>query len=266
MADPEEIRPQSELAGSQGGHYHAADDIELPPVGDGNDSAEANAPEIASPKNGIRSLLGSVLLLAAVCAGGRFLWGGGSESEHPNWQHVATATDASTDNANATVQVAKSGDTQISKTVETSSMDADRGTTRKVRSALRSDIAKAQQILEAAQGTGVTVAGLATNPDLIAALKDGRREFFQLYVFDCCDEDGDIVEILLNGNLFATVPITHDGTSLTLPLQRGNNDVAMRGIRDGGGGVTVSLRSSRGDYFCRSMRVGKEYHMEVVSR
>ncbi|MEM7315502.1 MAG: hypothetical protein AAF497_20355, partial [Planctomycetota bacterium] len=264
MADPE-IRPQSDSAGPHGAHYQAADDIELPPLDDGSDEGSRNENEAKTANKGMPSLLGSVVLLAAVCVGGWFLWGGRSESDHPNWQHVAAASDASEDNQNVVVQLSSSGDTQIAKTIKTSSMDADRGTTRKVRAALRSDVTEAQNILEAAQGPGVTLAALASNPELVTALKNGRQEFFEVYVFDCCDEDGDVVEILLNGKLFATVPITHDGTSVTLPLEKGSNDVAMRGIRDGGGGVTVSLRSSRGDYYCRSMRVGQEYHMEVVS-
>ena len=266
MADGE-MRPQSDTSGPAGAHYRADDDIELPPIDDATASTVENGSAMSnSPNGGLSSLLGSAVLLGAVLIGGWYLWSGGaSEKDHPSWQNVAAATDASTNEVNATYLVSKSGKSALSTKVETTSMDVDRVTTRKVRSALKTGLAEAQATIQAAQGSGVKIADLAGNLQLLNALKDGKHEFFEVYLFDCCDEDGDVVEVLLNGSLFATVPITHDGTSLSIPLQKGNNDVAMRGIRDGGGGVTVSLRSSRGDYFCRSMRVGQEYHMEVVA-
>ena len=111
-----------------------------------------------------------------------------------------------------------------------------------------------------------TDAAFAANSDLAAALNDGRTGLFRIELFDCCDEDGDIVELDVNGALFATVPIMHQGTKLSIPLQRGNNTISIRGVKDGGGGVTLSFRTSRGDYFARYMAVGEEYQMNVVVR
>ena len=68
----------------------------------------------------------------------------------------------------------------------------------------------------------------------------------------------------MNGKSFAAVPIMHQGTMLSIPLDRGSNTITVRGVKDGGGGVTLSFRTSRGEYFARYMAVGEEHHMSVV--
>ena len=35
--------------------------------------------------------------------------------------------------------------------------------------------------------------------------------------------------------------------------------MTIRGVKDGGGGVTLSFRTSRGEYFAQAMQVGQEY-------
>ena len=124
----------------------------------------------------------------------------------------------------------------------------------------------AQKMPSASQNPDVTPPQIAADSELAAALSDGRQELFQIELFDCCDEDGDIVEVIVNGTSFATVPIMHGGTMLSIPLQSGSNTVTIRGVKDGGGGVTLSFRTSRGEYFARAMRVGEQYQMEVVVR
>lgn len=82
------------------------------------------------------------------------------------------------------------------------------------------------------------------------ALLDGDATFFHLYMFDCCAEDGDVIEVQLNGRPFAIVPITHKGATLSVPITKGEvTSVAFRGVTDGGGGITVAFKSSEGDAF-----------------
>jgi hypothetical protein len=52
--------------------------------------------------------------------------------------------------------------------------------------------------------------------------------------------------------------------TLAIPLGSGTNTVTVRGVKDGGGGITISFKTSRGNYFCQSMRVGEEHRMGVV--
>ena len=185
---------------------------------------------------------------------------------------MAAAADASDANTNQLVRVDAAGNAQVLPTIGVSATDLDRNATQQVRTALRrSDVMTATAALQSAQGLPTA----SQNPDvqppqivadsaLATALQNGRSELYNIELFDCCDEDGDIVEVIVNGASFATVPITHGGTMLSIPLERGSNTVTIRGVKDGGGGVTVSFRTSRGDYFARYMDVGEEYQMGVV--
>ena len=115
--------------------------------------------------------------------------------------------------------------------IEVSAADLDRSSTRQIRTALRRNdlmmakagLQAAQKMPSASQNPDVTPPQIAADSELAAALSDGRSELFQIELFDCCDEDGDIVEVIVNGTSFATVPIMHGGTMLSIPLQRGNN-------------------------------------------
>lgn len=89
------------------------------------------------------------------------------------------------------------------------------------------------------------------------AVVDGDADFLHLYMFDSCDEDGDVVEILINNEPFAVVPITHAGATLSVPVTVLPTAIALRGIRDGEGGITVAFRTSQGHFFCRAMSVGE---------
>ena len=261
------------------GHYRADDDIELPSTRDEAGTAGTagwpdNARSDIKP-TGFSPLLGGAVLLAAALVGGWFLMPAGStESAHPNWKHVATAAEASDDNGTQLVHLNQAGNAEVLPSLELSRSDLKRSATRKVRVALgRGDVITATAELQSAQ----SLPSAAQNPDarppeiaadsvLAKSLKEGEQELFEIELFDCCDEDGDIVEVKVNGTSFATVPIVHGGTKLSIPLKQGNNTVSIRGVRDGGGGVTLSFRTSRGDYYARPMRVGQEYQMGVVVR
>ena len=276
-----DLSPMSDSPQPQGaGHYRADDDIELPPI----PGPEAASPEPTGWSNdqgstgkskNFSSLLGAAALIGALAVGGWLLMRSGSaEKAHPNWQHVAAAADASDADTSQLVHLDASGNSQVLPAVEVSASDLDRSATQQVRAALRrNDLMTATALLQAAQkmptasqNPDVRPPQLAADSDLTAALRDGRQELFQVELFDCCDEDGDIVEVIVNGSSFATVPILHGGTQLSIPLARGSNTVTIRGVRDGGGGVTLSFRTSRGDYYARYMEVGEEYQMEVVVR
>lgn len=219
------------------------------------------------------SLGGAVLMAGICCAGFGLGMGNSDESEHPNWQHVAAATDASQEGMNQFVRATAAGTTETLPAIELTSADANRMATWRVRAALmRNDLAAATAALQAAQvipvspGTDVQPPNLNTSPELVAALQDGRTELFQMELFDCCQEDGDVVEVGVNGNHFATVPIMNAGTLLSMPLSSGDNTVTVRGVRDGRGGVTLSVRTSRGDFFARKLRVGEECQLGVTVR
>lgn len=197
---------------------------------------------------------------------------GNPEQRHENWQHVVAASEDSTDFAQQLRHVDAQGNTQTLRSITLSEADRKQNATKQLRSALwRNDLVTATATLQAMQGLQELVQNATVRlpellPDLAAtaALRDGKAELFEIELFDCCDEDGDVVEILVNGTTFATVPITNGGTVLAIPLQRGQNSITVLAIRDGGGGVTVSLRTSHGHYFARYMEEGESHQMGVV--
>jgi hypothetical protein len=44
----------------------------------------------------------------------------------------------------------------------------------------------------------------------------------------------------------------------------GTTVITLRGVHDGGGGITVSFQTSQGDFFCQPMDVGEECQVGVV--
>lgn len=253
-------------------HCREANDMEFPTIHEtaNNNSTESN--EASRKSGGWATLLGSAVITAFLLVGGlSLLQSASDESQHPNWQHVSAAADASTEGMSQLVRITAAGTEETLTSIEVTPADADRIATRRVRAALmRNDIAAATIALQAAQripsspDTDVQQPDLSTDPELVAALQEGRKELFQIELFDCCQEDGDVVEIDVNGGYFATVPIMHAGTLLSIPLSSGHNTVTVRGTHDGGGGVTLSFRTSRGDFFARHLRVGEAYQLGVT--
>ena len=173
--------------------------------------------------------------------------------------------------SDALVRVDKSGLAQLVSSIDVSAMDVDEETTRSVRELVRQDALDAATAkLRAAQRIPVVADVQQQEPEIAAdsqlrkAVNEETTKFFRLHLFDCCDEDGDIVQVVVNGEPFSTIPITHEGSLVSVPLAPGANAISLRGIRDGGGGITVSFRTSQGDYFCGRMRVGQERQLGVV--
>jgi hypothetical protein len=280
MTDPE-LSPTYESPVAPLRDASSPDEIELPPIADayaadaswsdpsreGSDTGDGRATRNRSSGN---ALLAGVLLAAGIAVGGWLMMRGGSaEMEHPNWEHVTAAGEASLGGDNQVVRVVGPGMTEILPSMELSYRDGAPSMTRKIRGALaKGDVSAATTLLQAAQS--IPVSDPATqSPEIVAgstleaALKDRRSELFEIHLSDSCAEDGDVVEVLVNDAPFAVVPISHAGMMLSIPLRRGHNTVTLRGVQDGGGGITVSFQTSRGTYFCRSMFVGEEYRMGV---
>ncbi|MGL4419671.1 MAG: hypothetical protein ACRCZF_03305 [Gemmataceae bacterium] len=103
------------------------------------------------------------------------------------------------------------------------------------------------------------------SPALRADLRSGQAEFYHVYLFDCCYEDGDIVEILVNGVPFRQVRLTNAGARLAIPVASdGSTRIQIRGVFDGGGSITVGCRTSQGRGFLRSMSEGEVEDLAIV--
>ncbi len=102
-------------------------------------------------------------------------------------------------------------------------------------------------------------------PDLAAApsalrqaIADGSMSLFTFRFFDWADQDGDIVDLLVDGVPVGRVTISHAGAELTIPLKPGHTHrLEVVGIHDGGGGITFGAQSSVGEMRTRSMTPGE---------
>ncbi len=104
-------------------------------------------------------------------------------------------------------------------------------------------------------------------PGLRAEILRGDTSFYHIHLSDSCYDDGDVVEILINGQPFFIVPITNAGATLSVPITSGTATViSVRGVYDGGGGITVACRSSQGEGFVRVMTVGEIQPLGVTIR
>lgn len=282
MADREPLRPVSDSPSTAAsGHRVSDEDIELPPLavarpaeptGDAPTSAEKQSAGSARRRGGGVVLLAGAAALGLIAAAWFSLSSPADESGHPNWPQVVAATEAAQTAEGAVVE-AGSGTARVMTAIEVASADADSATTNAVRQAMRGGDAElarerilAAQQLPAAADEPLTVAEIPPESQLANDIERGRARFYQMQVFDCCDEDGDVVEILVNGQPLIMIPITHEGATISIPLLEGANSVSLRGVRDGGGGITVSFRTSEGHYFARKMVVGEQHPLGVIVR
>lgn len=141
------------------------------------------------------------------------------------------------------------------------------------------DVANSSVIADPSSPAGSDVSGveIAANPitpqryqpkltsGLRSEIATGDAKFFHIHLSDSCRNDGDVVEILLNGHPAFLVPITNAGSTLSVPVTSGTAMViSVRGVYDGGGGITVACRTSKGEGFVRVMAPGEIQPLGVV--
>jgi hypothetical protein len=239
----------------------------------------------------------ALMLCAAVAILGGTLWQSpqGRESDDPNWRHAAAVSEG----GHAMKWIGRSGAVDFAGLLPLGDADRDPLVTNAIRQALLAgEVARADHLFAAAQGIS-QASNVTANPvdptlaDAVPAPQDapiveappptseppraslttgmreeimrGDAQFYHIHLYDSCWEDGDVVEILLNGQPMFVVPLTNAGATLTVPIHSGGATViAVRGVRDGRGGITVACRTSQGDGFVRVMAPGEIQPLGVV--
>ncbi len=80
------------------------------------------------------------------------------------------------------------------------------------------------------------------------AIADGNQVIYSLHVLDDVVEDGDVVEIFVNGTSYGRVPLASGGQDVLIPLPVGTTaKVHVVAVQDGGGGVTFGVTTSQGE-------------------
>lgn len=207
------------------------------------------------------------------------------EKSHKNWKYVQMATDQTLASREVKIVVVGSdGNPRVETSMGIGDQQRDSGTTSSVVQAIQQGssrdaanaILTAQKIPEVSKPITNPTTGEPIVPKVAApTISDGMKEelirgdlnFFHLFLYDCCAEDGDVVNILVDGQFFATVPLTHAGATLSIPMSAGRvTAIAVEGVRDGNGGITVAFRSSQGDAFMGTLGVGDVAPLGVVGK
>jgi hypothetical protein len=199
----------------------------------------------------------------------------GDETAYANWKQYVEPVTAKWKAGEKVAEVVNAGGAvQFVSTLTLP--DRDPATTRAVTEALsKGDDRELEKLLKGAQDIPVLKDSQGQplprkEPEVTPAMKkeilERQPEFVRLVLFDSCDEDGDVVEVLINGQSFAVVPLTHQGATLSIPVPAGGARLALRGVRDGVGRITVGGRSSAGDVFWAAMEVGEVLELNCQTR
>ncbi|MBI5246724.1 MAG: hypothetical protein HY923_06050 [Elusimicrobia bacterium] len=98
----------------------------------------------------------------------------------------------------------------------------------------------------------------ALTPQGQAAVRADGYSIFSMQLIDDVAQDGDVVQISVDGVPVSFLSLTHAGATLDIPLKKGESHViTVTGVRDGTGGITLGLRTSVGDVTSRNLAVGE---------
>lgn len=199
----------------------------------------------------------------------------GDETVHANWQkHVAELTDRNKTASNPVLKYVNRGGQEVyTSNLQLSDADFDSMTTRNILTFLESGdlkgandaLQRAQQIpeLDSELSESIAAPQPSIQEGMQAELMNGNAKFYSIFICDSCDQDGDVVRVLLDGVPFAVVPITNAGVTLSVPVGSGTT-ISLEGVRDGVGGITVACRTSQGDYFTSAMAPGSIQPIALV--
>jgi len=287
MPEPREASSSPQLAAMEDGVITPR----RPDVRESNRPAQTSASGGAgqSPASGAganKSKLGLIGAAAVAVIGAGLYFGFHSspktslESAEPNWKYVEKANEENdfkfkaSKEANVTAErVDASGAVTSVAALGFAAADLDAQTTGAVKQALASnDPAGVQAALQSAlknippipvtakdpQGNPLVQPVPTLSPGMSAAVLSGDAQFVHVFLYDCCAEDGDIADVIVDGVPYCTVPLTHAGVTVAIPITQTAGTISIRGAFDGdGGGVTVGARTSQGDFFMRALNVGE---------
>ncbi|MDD5301670.1 MAG: hypothetical protein PHS14_01065 [Elusimicrobia bacterium] len=90
------------------------------------------------------------------------------------------------------------------------------------------------------------------------AVRSDGWSIFSMRLIDDCAEDGDVVQISVDGVPMSYLSLSHAGATLEIPLKKGESHrITVTAVRDGDGGVTLGLQTSAGTILSRNMAVGE---------
>ena len=109
----------------------------------------------------------------------------------------------------------------------------------------RNTVFSASVELEEAKPTIAATFDAPIAEPIVEDAERGLTEIVYLTVFDNWDQDGDVVRIA-NGLIDVTVPIWHAESTIPIPVSSSHPTITLHALKDGGGGVTVGVRTADG--------------------
>jgi hypothetical protein len=152
------------------------------------------------------------------------------------------------------------------KTIRVTAIDADVKATEKLKNILTSPAGAAEAGNDLAALNAPGLARLAKrSPKLAADIQSGRRVLYRIYLLDFLVEDGDHVELSVDGVSLGDTTLKGAGTSFLIPLAPGvPSQLKVLATADGGGGVTVGFVSSLGEARTQILQVGEFDQWQAV--
>ncbi len=97
---------------------------------------------------------------------------------------------------------------------------------------------------------------------LLTDLREEKVRLAWVELWDDRDADGDVVAVLAGG-FSRIIPISHTPVRIALPLPAGLQQIQVRGVKDGGGGITVAIRTPAGGVPLPRLLVGQSISVPV---
>ena len=134
--------------------------------------------------------------------------------------------------------------TALKTILKISGSDYDRLTTTRIRRSLDSGVIP--QLLE------------KSSASLVEKIKQGEMKFYSFKILDSIDDEGDEVEISIDGQIFSTFILSQAEVRLSIPIEFGKSKLlAIKAVRDAGDGITFGARVMNAEFLLDNIRLGE---------
>lgn len=93
---------------------------------------------------------------------------------------------------------------------------------------------------------------------IVEKIKKGEMRFYSFKVLNSIDDDGDEVEISIDGEPFSTFVLTQSDVRLSIPIEFGKSKLlSIKAIRDAGDGITFGAKLINAEFLLDNILVGE---------
>lgn len=96
------------------------------------------------------------------------------------------------------------------------------------------------------------------SPVILEKLKNGEMRFYTFRVLDSIDDDGDQVEVLIDGQVYADVVLSRSETPLLIPIEYGKSKIlTIKAVRDSGNGISFGAKLLQSEFLLDNLKLGE---------